>query len=153
MTGKLLIDGHADQPIPGLPAFTDARGDEIIPAYGKSGPQNGKSGSLTSRQIADLARIQVVTTQAGTAYTFVLADDYVRFTSADPVTATVPPNSEVAFPVGKSISIRQAGAGAVTVAAGVGVTVNAAGALDGQNATATLIKVATNEWDLCGKLA
>ena len=38
-------------------------------------------------------------------------------------TLTVPPNSSVAFPVGTSIPIRQAGAGQTTIVAGSGVAI------------------------------
>jgi hypothetical protein len=101
---------------------------------------------------------QSQTTVGGTTHTFALADanNYVKFSSGSSVTATVPPNSSVAFPVGTQIDLAQRGAGTVTVAQGAGVTVRThvddTAALDGQYAVATLVKVATNEWDLFGKL-
>jgi hypothetical protein len=50
-----------------------------------------------------------VSSQSGTSYTAVLADanGFVRFTSASPVTFTIPPNSSVAFPVGTEIHFSQ----------------------------------------------
>jgi hypothetical protein len=98
-----------------------------------------------------------ISTQSGTSYTGVLADanTYVRFTSASAVAFTVPPNSSVAYPVGTEITIEQAGAGALTVTAGSGVTINSRGAdlvLAGQYAVATLKKVATDTWILTGDL-
>ncbi|MGB5757955.1 MAG: hypothetical protein WBM50_13645 [Acidimicrobiales bacterium] len=101
---------------------------------------------------------QSQTSAGGTTYTFVLGDanNLVKFSNAASVTATVPPNSSVAFPVGTQIDLAQRGAGAVTIAAGSGVTVNVNAAdtreLDGQYSYATMVKVATNEWDLFGSL-
>src|SRR5215216_1125627 len=65
-----------------------------------------------------------VNTQAGAAYTLVLADagKAVETTSAAAVEVTVPPNASVAFPVGAALAVTQVGAGALTVAAGAGVT-------------------------------
>ncbi|MBW8784653.1 MAG: hypothetical protein JF593_08440 [Novosphingobium sp.] len=99
----------------------------------------------------------VVTSQAGTTYTAVAADidSYVRFTNGSPVTLTIQPNSAVAFPIGTVIEIEQAGAGALTVAPGSGVTINSRGAdltLAGQYAIAALKKVATDTWLLTGDL-
>jgi hypothetical protein len=98
-----------------------------------------------------------VTSQAGTAYTAVLADanSYIRFTNGGAITFTIPPNSTVAFPVGTEIQIEQAGAGSLTVAAGVGVTINVRGGdytLAGQYAVAGLKKVAADTWTLTGDL-
>jgi hypothetical protein len=90
-----------------------------------------------------------------TAYGFVLADagGYFRCGSG-PYTLTVPNNSTEAFAIGVHIDIIQTAAGDITVAGAVGVTINAAPGykLNGQWASATLIKVGTNEWDLVGNL-
>lgn len=106
---------------------------------------------------AVLAGGSAVTSQAGAAYTAVLADanSYIRFTSGSAVAFTVPPNSSVAFPVGTVIEIEQAGAGPLSVAAGAGVTINSRGAdlaLAGQFAVAALKKVAADTWTLTGDL-
>jgi hypothetical protein len=101
--------------------------------------------------------LHAVTTQTGTAYTAVLADadSMVRFTSASAVTFTIPPNSSVAFPVGTWIEIVQAGAGAVSVAAGSGVTVNSRSSdltLAGQYAVAFVKQVGADTWIMNGDL-
>jgi hypothetical protein len=60
------------------------------------------------------------------SYTFALGDEGAKcnvFNKADAQTATVPPNSSVAFPVGCVIPIYQHGAGLVTIAKGSGVDV------------------------------
>jgi hypothetical protein len=96
-------------------------------------------------------------TQSGTSYTAAATDGntYIRFTNASAVTFTIPPNSSVAFPTDTEITIEQAGAGALSVAAGSGVTINSRASdltLAGQFSVAFLKKVATNTWTLNGDL-
>jgi hypothetical protein len=93
--------------------------------------------------------------QTGTTYTLVAGDagDLVTLTNASPITLTIPLNSSVAFANGTQITITQAGAGKVTVAGAVGVTVNSADgflSLRNQWSAGTLIKTATNSWILIG---
>jgi hypothetical protein len=94
--------------------------------------------------------------QTGTSYTFVLTDSgkYCRFTNSSAVSVTVPTNASVAFQVGTQIDVIQGGAGKVTLS-GSGVTINSLNgnkSLVGRYAGATLIKRATDEWDLIGSL-
>ena len=108
--------------------------------------------ALTNKSI-----VQTINAQTGTTYTFVLSDasDLVTLSNASPITATVPPNSSVAFPIGTQIDIAQVGTGQVTVAAGSGVTVSATPGLKcrAQYSGATLTKIAINTWLLFGDLA
>ena len=102
--------------------------------------------------------IQGANLQTGTAYTLVLTDNnkIVSMSNAASNTVTIPPNSSVGFPVGATISVRQAGAGTTAVAPGTGVTLNSRGGLRncaGQFAYVTIIKIATDTWDLVGDLA
>lgn len=95
--------------------------------------------------------------QTGTAYTLVLADTgkMVTMSNAAAITLTVPANATVAFPVNTRIDLIQWGAGQVTVAAAVGVTIRSKGSklkLSGQYAGATLWKKATDEWLLVGDM-
>jgi hypothetical protein len=99
----------------------------------------------------------VVSTQTGTAYTAVLGDknSYIRFTNGAAINFTIPANATVAFPIGTTITICQAGAGSLSVVAAGGVTINSRGpdlTLAGQFASATLVKVATDTWDFDGDL-
>jgi len=92
------------------------------------------------------------------SYTLVAADagKLVEVSNASANTLTVPPNSSVAFDVGTQIVVVQQGAGATTVTAGAGVTLrskDSALAIDGQYASAALIKRATDEWYVTGALA
>jgi len=96
--------------------------------------------------------------QTGTSYTLVLADAHkmVTLSNASAITATIPPNSSVAFDVGDQVNLMQLGAGQVTVAAGAGVTLRSAGSLvktSAQYAVATALKIASDEWVLIGNLA
>lgn len=105
---------------------------------------------------------RTINAQVGTTYTFVLADGspaggnpLVTLDNASPVAVTVPLNSSVAFPIGTQIDIMQLGAGAVTVAGDVGVTVNSKEGnltLADQYVSATLVKIGTNSWVLLGDL-
>ena len=85
-------------------------------------------------------------------YTLALTDDYVRMNSASAVNVTVPPNSSVAFPVGKQITVVAVGAGQVTIVAGSGVSIltNETLKVRKQGSAVTLTKVSTNGWELAG---
>jgi hypothetical protein len=96
--------------------------------------------------------------QTGTSYTLALTDSgkFVTQSNASAITTTVPPNSSVAFPIGTQVNLLQLGAGQVTVAAGAGVTIRSESSklkLKGQYATATCVKIATDEWVLLGNTA
>ena len=94
--------------------------------------------------------------QTGTSYTLLIGDAFkmVCMDNAAANTLTVPPNSTVAFPVGTRIDLSQDGAGQTTIAAGTGVTIRTPETLKlrKQRAKATLIKRATDTWDLEGNL-
>ena len=97
-----------------------------------------------------------INTQAGTTYTYALADELklVQFTNGSAVTATVPTNATAAFAIGSKLDYYQSGAGKVTVAPAGGVTIRSTPtlALRAQYSAASLIKVATDEWLLAGDL-
>src|SRR6185437_15802623 len=59
-----------------------------------------------------------INSQTGTTYTLVLSDNnsIVSISNSSAQTVTIPPNSDVAFPVGAQVFIEQAGAGAATIA-------------------------------------
>jgi len=106
--------------------------------------------------INDLA-IAVTNPQTGTSYTLALSDaaKLVTLTNAAAITLTVPPNSSVAFPVGTQILLYQGGAGAVTITAGAGVTVNSQGGkliTNGQYSVAGITQLAGDEWVAYGNL-
>jgi|SRR6478609_635498 len=98
-----------------------------------------------------------VTTQTA-SYILAAADAHgvVRMDVVGPNNLTVPPDADVTFGTPTAIVIRQAGAGQTTIVAGSSVIINKAASktlkLAEQGASATLIKVGTNEWDLEGNL-
>lgn len=67
--------------------------------------------------------------QSGISYTFALTDagKFVTSNNASPVTFTVPPSSSVAFASNTYIMLENVGAGKLTIAAGVGVTIQSDG--------------------------
>jgi hypothetical protein len=99
-----------------------------------------------------------ITTSGAADYIPVLADAErsIRRTRATAQTLTVPLNATAAFPIGTVIRTEQAGAGALTVVATGGVTINVLATktlvLLGQFAVARLEKVGTNEWTISGDL-
>lgn len=95
----------------------------------------------------------------GTAYTFVAGDvnRVVPRSNGSAQTVTVPPNSEVAFPIDTILTVEQTGAGSLTVAAGQGVTLNKLAALSlvsaGRYSVIQMRKTAENTWTVYGGLA
>lgn len=117
--------------------------------------------TMNSRDTAVLDYIDASTSEAlidstqTTSFTLALAQKgkVIPVSSGSAVTATIPPNSSVAFPVGAWVEIDRMGAGSVTIAAGAGVTIRNAGTaltLRVQYSTAMLRKIATDEWLLVG---
>ena len=98
-----------------------------------------------------------ISANTNTTYTFVAGDagKLVTSNNGSAQTLTVPPNSSVAFDVGTTITVIGIGAGKVTLAQGSGVTINSVDsekAINGQHASVTLIKTATDTWQLIGAL-
>jgi len=140
--------------------FTIVRGQSGTSAISHSGGATVKhvfvSEALNAFE-AGLNETIPLNTQTGTTYTLVVGDagDLVTLTNASPITLTVPTNASVAFAIGTQITIVQSGAGKVTVAGAVGVTVNSAEnylSLRSQWSAGTLIKTNTNSWILIGDI-
>ena len=97
-----------------------------------------------------------VSVQSDTTYTLVFDDrgKILEFNNASAVTVTVPADSTTAFYDGDVIEVVQTGAGIVTFAAAGGVTLNGFNgslSLNGQWASATLVKRSANTWELLSK--
>jgi hypothetical protein len=149
----------------------------VVAGTGLSG--GGSSGSVTlsinTAVTADLTTAQTLTNktltsplinlginaQTGTTYTTVLADNgkLITQTNASAIATTIPLNSSVAYPVGAQINIAQLGAGQITVAGAVGVTVVSTGATAAtpktraQYSTLTCVQTATDNWLVMGDIA
>jgi hypothetical protein len=93
-----------------------------------------------------------------TVYTLALADanSVQRITGATGRAFTIPPNSDVAFPIGTWVDFVQDGAGAITITAGVGVTLQKLATktlvTGGAGAVARARKVLTDTWVVSGDL-
>lgn len=98
----------------------------------------------------------VATTAASATLALSNAGQYLRTTAETAVTVTVPPQSSVAWAADTEIHIEQGAAGAVTIAAGAGVTINKPTGYNakimGQYAVVTLKRVAADTWTLIGAL-
>ena len=98
-----------------------------------------------------------INAQTGTTYTFVAGDAGKLVTSSNgsAQTFTVPPNSSVAYDGGTQIIVQNIGSANCTLAQGSGGTITSVDSnkeIDGQYASACLIKTATDAWTLIGKL-
>lgn len=83
-----------------------------------------------------------------------LRDNIIEMNSSSATTVTIPPDSSLNLPVGSSLDVIQIGSGEVTIAAGVGVTINATPGLKlrTQWSSCTLLKRASNTWLVYGDL-
>lgn len=131
----------------GLPALTGAAGKMLVVDTGEAG--------VSWVPVPAQSPLISMVTKTGN-YTLVLTDlnYYIRMNSASALTLTIPLYVTEAFEIGSQVVVRQVGAGQVTLAGAVGVTINSSETLKLRKAgsTATLIKVATNVWDLTGDL-
>jgi hypothetical protein len=95
---------------------------------------------------ADLAMVQ--NAQTGTSYQFALTDftKLLTLNNAAAVAVTVPLEATVAWPAGTQLRLLNQGAGTVTVAGAVGVTINGSPLTLAQYKGAALIKTGTNTW-------
>lgn len=94
-----------------------------------------------------------INAQTGTSYTAVLGDAgyLVTMNNASANTFTVPPNSSVAYPIDTFMYVAQIGAGATTIVAGSGVTINAPSSLTlARYVMILLVKTGTDTWLFVG---
>ena len=95
--------------------------------------------------------LNTIITDGTPTRTLALTDafSYIRTLNGSGVAITIPPNADVAFEVGTQIDFSQQGAGVLSFVAGSGVTINTTSlVMSARYGGATIIKVATNEWDL-----
>jgi hypothetical protein len=112
--------------------------------------------TLTNKTLTAPIITTSINAQTWTTYTLVLTDQskLVTLTNASAIAVTIPTNASVAFPIGTQIDLSQDGAGKVTFS-GAGVTINSLSSLKsiwGQYVWVTLIKKATDTWNLYGNL-
>ena len=117
------------------------------------------SGSATlyiTASVSDLiglnTQVRSIRTISGTADTPTAADAgrYLRCTSASAVTITI---DDSVFSAGDVVTIRQAGAGLVSLAAGTGVTLNGDTDAGGQHTNLQIVAVSASIFDVIGGVA
>ena len=110
--------------------------------------------SLSDKTLTSSTIVGSIFVLTGTSETLIIdhASGLVQMNNASANTLTVPPNSSVAFPIGTRLMVQQIGAGATTIAAGSGVTINAPTtvtlAIDEQDESRGLVKTGTDTWYL-----
>lgn len=114
------------------------------------------NGSVSYAKLGnDVKNLAFNTVSIGANYTFTLTDAdnvLVLFNNSGSMTATVPTNAAVPFPIGCQIQILRTGTAPVQIVSSAGVTV---GTTDGyyirtQYSSATILKINTDEWVLIG---
>jgi hypothetical protein len=90
-------------------------------------------------------------------YTLVLADagKLIRCTKGTAMSIIIPTNAAEAYSIGQRVDVMQYGAGQVTVSGDTGVTLRSTptNKLRATYSTASIIKIATDEWVLAGDVA
>ena len=124
----------------GLPFVTSA---DLVSAY------PAKSLEIAD-YVDDLIPLLAMTqnAQTGVTYSFVLADftQLVTLNNGAAVAVTLPLEATVAWPTGTQLRLLNIGAGTVTVAGAVGVTINGTPLTLEQYKGSNLIKTGTNTW-------
>jgi len=135
-----------------LPATTS---DTLV---GKATTDTLTNKTLTTPTINSAKINLAFNAQTGTSYTLAASDSskLVTASNAAAITVTVPP---AIFTAGEQINVQQIGAGQVTFAAGVGVTITSNGAtpaapnLRAQYSACTVICTASNVFTIVGDLS
>ena len=124
----------------GLPFVTSA---DLVSAY-------PAASVAVADYVDDLIPLLAMTqnAQTGVTYSFVLADftDLVTLNNGAAVAVTLPLEATVAWPTGTQLRLLNIGAGTVTVAGAVGVTINGTPLTLAQYKAAILTKTGTNTW-------
>lgn len=145
----------ADKKISDLDAAAPLVGTDLAELEQPAETAGTRSRKVTLAQLRAYALLSPENVQTD-SYTLVLGDAFklVTINAATGKNLTVPLNSSVAFPVDTRIDLGQDGAGQVTVVATGGVTIRTPETLKlrKQWAKATLIKRATDTWDVEGNL-
>ena len=103
---------------------------------------------LTAANLNAMIGAPTQNNQTGTTYTLALLDagKTVTLSNASPVTVTIPAQATVTWANNTQIHLLNIGAGLVTIAGAVGVTVNGTPLTLAQNARGILIRTASNTW-------
>jgi hypothetical protein len=165
--GGITLKGATDKTFNWVDT-TDAwtSSEHINIASGKSYYANGTllkdvEETLTNKTLTSPKVNLGINAQTGTTYTFVLNDagKFITASNASPITVTIPPSGDVAYPVGSQLNIVQKGDGQVTFAQGSGVTINSTGAtatapkLRVKYSSATAVYEGSDVWYVVGDIS
>ena len=149
----ILVESGIAKKISALSAASALTGTEEVAIL-----QAGATVAATAQNIANLASTGLtVNTTAATSYAYAIGDagTWRQFTAGSAITATIPSNASVPFPIGATILNEQVGAGVIAFTPAGGVTLNSNGGKvhsNGLSAVASLVKTGTNTWNLSGNL-
>lgn len=141
-------------------ATADMTAGEIKTAY----ESNGDTNAFTDAEKSQLAGLEAsletttINAQTGTAYILAIGDrgQTVTMTNAAANTVTIPTNASVSFQIGSVVSVLQTGAGATTISAAAGVTINGvsagSGTIGSQWQGVSLLKTGTDAWVVSGDI-
>lgn len=151
------VDGRPGPTGPTGPAGATGPTGPTGPA-GATGPTGPTGVTGPTGPTGPAAPTTITANRQTTSYGLVLADAglVVEMNVGSANNLTVPLNATQAFAVGTVIELFQYGAGQTTVVATGGVTIRSSGGklkLTGQYSSASLRKIATDEWSLIGDIA
>jgi hypothetical protein len=140
--------------------FVDDNAGAIAAAIAAGASQFVHASQIEAVKTARVGRSgQLEVASVGSAYTLGLADvgKHVRVDSAGAAVVNVPTHDAAPIPLYATITVEQAGAGAVTLTPAAGVTLNRmstlSAAIANRYGVAQLIKTGANTWTLFGALA
>jgi hypothetical protein len=113
-----------------------------------------KDGALNMQTIAtgfdSAVAIPIYNAQTGTTYTFALADipKTVTASNASAQTYTIPTQATVTWPASATLNVVNLGAGTLSIAGAVGVTLTNSATTLSQYQSASLVRTAENAWTL-----
>ena len=138
---------------------SNAAANAVLVGTGASTTSWTTSPTVTGTLTAGVAVGQAVdfTTRRTADYTLALADagKVIEINSGSSENVTIPPNGDVAFPLGTQVVIVRLGSGAVVIVEGSGVTTRSDGdkaKIKSQYSSCVLVKHETNEWYILGNL-
>jgi len=110
------------------------------------------TGTTITNAIAAAQKTVIGIVSKTSSFTLATSDagKYIRYDSVSEGACTVPPYSTLQIPANTVITIRQAGAGILTLQAGSGATLNGSLKTAGQHKSLQLINVTGDVWDVVG---
>lgn len=132
--------------------FTGAEIDQGVDAAlsPDTAPASGSTALITSGGVYNATAVQLVDKTASFNFTATEAGKIVNASSSSAIVGTIRPDSALNLPIGAMLVMRRVGTGAVSFAAGAGVTTQAGNGLSitAQYRYGSAIKMAANLWSV-----